>query len=161
MSIRDIAPWLGGRRALGDPLRGLHEEVDRLFEGFTRGLPAMPRFAEAFEGALSPKLDVAETDKEIVVSAELPGIDEKDVDVTLKDDVLTIKGEKKAEKEEKGKNFHRVERSYGAFSRTVAMPAGVDDAMVKASFAKGVLTVTLPKKPGTEAGARKIAIKSA
>ncbi|MGH6718552.1 MAG: Hsp20/alpha crystallin family protein [Alphaproteobacteria bacterium] len=135
--------------------------MDRLFDDFLRALPAVPRLGASSEGAVVPKLDVAETDKEIVVSTELPGIDEKDVDVTLKDGVLTIKGEKKAEKEEKGKNFHRLERSYGAFSRTVVVPADVDEGKVKAGFAKGVLTVTLPKKPGTQTAARKITVKAA
>ena len=161
MSIRDIAPWWGGRRAAATPLRSLHDEVDRLFDDFMRGMPGLPRLGETFEAAVYPSLDVAETDKEIVVTAELPGIEEKDIYVTLADGTLTIKGEKKAEKEEKGKNYHRVERSYGSFSRAVAVPAEVAEDKVKANFAKGVLTVTLPKKPGAKTAAHKIAIKAA
>jgi len=160
MSIRDLAPWRG-RHSVGHPLRSLQEEVDRLFESFGAGFPSLPRLTESFGGGVTPSVDVAETDKEVVVTAELPGIEEKDVDVTFADGVLTIKGEKKAEKEEKDKNFHRVERGYGAFSRAIGMPADVEEDKVKASFAKGVLTVTLPKKPGVKSTAKKIAIKAA
>jgi HSP20 family protein len=159
MSLRELAPWFGGRR-VGDPLGSLHDEVDRLFEDFTRGF-RVPRLAEGVGGAVVPDIDVAETEKEVVVTAELPGIDEKDVDVTLADGMLSIKGEKKAEKEEKGKNFHRVERSFGSFTRRIGMPAEVDESKVKAEFAKGVLTVTLPKKPVAQQAAKKIAVKAA
>jgi len=160
MSLRDITPWWGGRRTGEHPLRTLHEEVDRLFDDFGRGFP-FPRLAESFRGTVVPSVDVAETEKEVVITAELPGIDEKEVDVTLADGVLTIKGEKKAEKEEKGKNFHRIERSYGAFSRQVAVPAEVDEDKVKAEFAKGLLTVTLAKKPSAVQSAKKITVKAA
>ena len=158
MSIRDLAPWTGGR-SVGHPLRSIHDEIDRLFDDFGRGFfPS--RMVEPFAG-VTPSVDLAETDKDVVVTAELPGIDEKDVDVTYADGVLTIKGEKKAEKEDKGKNYHRVERSYGAFSRSIGLPTDIDDGKVEARFAKGVLTVTLPKKPNGQTAAKKIAIKAA
>jgi HSP20 family protein len=104
-------------------------------------------------------MDVTETDKEIEITAELPGLEEKDVEVNVADNVLTIRGEKKAEKEEKSKNYQIVERSYGAFARTVELPDGVDPAAVKASIAKGVLKVTVPKP--APAKATKVEIKTA
>jgi HSP20 family protein len=108
-------------------------------------------------GDLVPRLDVSETEREIKVTAELPGMDEKDVNVTLEGDVLTLKGEKKAEAEEKGKNFHRVERTYGSFQRVITLPAEVDATKVTAGFKKGVLTVTLAKSPAAQT--RKIEVK--
>jgi HSP20 family protein len=160
MSNRDLTTRSSGRRGVAHPLRSLHDEIDRLFDDFGFGRSLLPRFAEPFAGELSPNVDLAETEKEVIVTAELPGIDEKDVDVTFADGVLTIRGEKKAEKEDKGKSFHRVERSYGAFSRAIGMPSEVDDAKVEAKFTKGVLTVTLPKKPAAQASAKKIAVKA-
>jgi HSP20 family protein len=106
-----------------------------------------------------PSTDVTETDKEIEISAELPGLEEKDVQVNLADGVLTIRGEKNAEKEEKDKNYRLVERSYGSFERSIALPEGVKSEDVKASIAKGVLTVKVPKP--ALAQARKIEVKSA
>jgi HSP20 family protein len=134
-------------------------EVDRLFDDVGRGWTLAPfRGAEARTvGEMVPRLDVSETDQEIKVTAELPGMDEKDVVVTLEGDVLTLKGEKKAEAEEKGKNFHRVERTYGSFQRMISLPAEVDATKVTAGFKKGVLTVTLAKSPATQT--RKIEIK--
>ena len=108
-------------------------------------------------GDLVPRLDVSETEREVKVTAELPGMDEKDVTVTLEGDVLTLRGEKKADAEEKGKNFHRVERTYGSFQRVVTLPVEVDATKVAAGFKKGVLTVTLAKSPAAQT--RKIEIK--
>ena len=97
--------------------------------------------------AMAPRVDVSETDTELKIEAELPGIDEKDVEVVLSDGRLTIKGEKKQEKEEKKKDYHMVERSYGSFARSIVLPFEADPDKVKATFAKGVLTVTVPKPP--------------
>lgn len=139
----------------------LHREMNRLFEDFFKapGLAPFERWTRG-EGILAPEIDVAETDKGIEISAELPGVDEKDVDVTLAEGVLTIKGEKKAEKEEKDKNYYRVERSFGAFQRSLSLPAGIDDSKVTASFDKGVLMVKLPKKPEAKAAVKKVTVKS-
>ena len=104
-------------------------------------------------------MDVTETDKEIEITAELPGLEDKDVQVNLADGVLTIRGEKKAEKEQTEKNYRLVERSYGSFERSIALPDGVKAEDVKASIAKGVLTVTVPKP--APAQAKKIEVKSA
>lgn len=123
-----------------DPFLAMQKEVNRLFEDFGRG--SVSRFASA---EVVPRIDVAETDSAIEVTAELPGIDEKDVDVVLRDDVLTIKGEKKSEREEKKKDYHLVERSYGSFQRSIRLPFEADGETVKASFVKGVLKISVAK----------------
>jgi len=102
---------------------------------------------------------VTETDKEIEITAELPGLEEKDVQINVADNVLTIRGEKKAEKEEKDKNYRLIERSYGSFERSLELPAGVNADAIKASIAKGVLKVTVPKP--APAQSKKVEVKSA
>ncbi len=104
-----------------------------------------------------PAVDVAETKDEIVVKVEAPGMDEKDISVTLSGDNLMIKGEKKSEKEEKDKHFHRIERCYGSFQRVIGLPVSVDQEKIKADYAKGVLEIRLPKK--AEAKPKEIPIK--
>ncbi|MFA5183339.1 MAG: Hsp20/alpha crystallin family protein [Syntrophales bacterium] len=99
-----------------------------------------------WEGEWTLAMDVAETAEQVVVKAEVPGIDPKDINISLQGDVLTVKGEKKSEREEKKESYHLVERSYGAFSRSVALPAAVDADKVEAKYEKGVLTITCPKK---------------
>jgi HSP20 family protein len=106
----------------------------------------------------APRVDVEETDKEILVKADLPGIDPKDIDIQVRDGLLTLKGEKKEEKEEKKKDYRRVERFVGKFYRAIPIPAGADPEKIAAASAKGVLTVTIPKKP--EAQPKKIAVKA-
>ncbi len=135
------------------PIAFMRREIDRLFEeangnGWT---------GVADRTVASLRMDVAETDKEIVIAAELPGVDIKDVDVSLANGVLTIKGEKRSERDEKRSDFHIIERSFGAFERRVAVPEACDPAQVKAQFADGVLTVTVPK-PANTAPAAKIKI---
>ena len=159
MKLPSLIPVGRERGAATEPFLSLQREIDRLFEGFTRGFPSMQTFTYGNGGMLMPSTDVTETDKEIEISAELPGLEEKDVQVNLADGVLTIRGEKKAEKEEKDRNYRLVERSYGSFSRSIALPDGVKSEDVKASIAKGVLTVTVPKP--VPAQARKIEVKSA
>jgi HSP20 family protein len=135
------------------------QEMNRLFDDFfgRSGLEPFGGWGEGW-GLFSPRVDVAETDREVVVSAELPGLDDEDIDVSLSRGMLTISGEKKQEKEKKGRNYYRVERSYGSFQRSVPLPSEVDTGKVDAVFRKGVLTITLPKT--AEAKARKrIAIK--
>lgn len=140
----------------GAPLSSLQQEIDRLFDNFSRGFGALPAFKT---GDLVPSMNVGETDGEIEFTAELPGLEEKDVEVTLADNILTIRGEKKAEKEEKKKDYHLVERSFGSFSRSFEVPAGVEPSAIKASIDKGVLTVKFPKP--AEAPAKKIEVKAA
>ena len=138
------------------PFGSLHREIDRLFEDFARGFPT---FRSAEVPSLVPSMDVTESDKEIEITAELPGLEEKDVQINLADNVLTIRGEKKAEKEQKEKDYHLVERSYGSFSRSLELPAGIDPEAVNATIDKGVLKVTVPKP--APAVAKKINVKSA
>jgi len=125
------------------PFWSLQREIDRLFDDFTRGFPSFSSAAGGQE--LMPAMDVTETNTEIEVTAELPGLEEKDVQINLADNVLTIRGEKKSERDEKTKDFRVVERSYGSFYRTLELPAGVDPDKIKASIAKGVLKVVVPK----------------
>ena len=109
---------------------------------------------------LSPNMDVVETDKSIELTAELPGVAEDDVDVTLVDDVLTIKGEKKAEKTDEKQDYRVVERTYGSFQRSMRLPFKVDAEAIEAQFTNGVLKVSLPKPPEVEAQTKKISVKS-
>jgi HSP20 family protein len=131
-------------------------EMDRLFDRFIEPVwSQMP----ALGGEWEPKVDVSETKDTITVKAEVPGVDQKDIAVSLQDGVLTIKGEKEEEKEEKDKRYHRVERSYGAFARVMRLPAAVDGSKATAAFKDGVVTITLPKAP--EAKGTMIPVKAA
>ena len=145
----------------GWPFRSLQREVNRVFRDFfdEANLPDVG-FGASFTPGVAPKMDIAETDKAFEVTAELPGIDEKDVELSVDEGVLTIKGEKKAETEEKKKNYHRIERSYGAFQRSLALPPSVNVEAIEATFKKGVLTVTLPKTAKAVEKAKKIQVKS-
>jgi HSP20 family protein len=124
----------------------LRQEMERVFDRFFE-----PRWEE-FEavGAWAPKLDFSETKDAFVVKAEVPGVEQKDISVSIQDQMLTIRGEKHKEKEEKDEKYHRVERSWGAFTRTIALPAGVDTEKVNATFKDGVLSVKLPKTPAAK-----------
>ena len=136
------------------PLASLKVEMNRLFDSFWRGdsLPEKFPFARTF-----PSVEVGETDTEVVVRAEVPGLEAKDIDLSISGDTLLIEGEKKEEKEEKQKECHRSETHYGSFSRSVPLPRGVDVESVQAECRKGILKVTFGKVPGEKA--RKIAIK--
>jgi HSP20 family protein len=161
MNLKSLIP-VGRERAgngLSNPFVSLQREVDRLFDDFTRGFPALTAFGGNGNGSLMPSVDVTETDKEIEITAELPGLEEKDVQINVADNVLTIRGEKKAEKEEKDKNYRLVERSYGSFERSLELPAGVNADAISASIAKGVLKVTVPKP--APAQSKKVEVKSA
>ena len=122
--------------------RGFKSQIDSLFEDW---------FGRSMGGVLAPRVDVAEDEKTVTLTAELPGVNEKDIEVSLAGDQLTIKGEKRTEhegrKEAEGRTVHRTERSYGAFQRTLTVPYQVDPGQVSAQFQDGVLTITLPKPP--------------
>jgi HSP20 family protein len=141
------------RPSANDPFALLQNEMNRIFDGFGR-YGAMQDFAPA-----APKLDVSETADAIEVHAEMPGVAEKDVELTLTGDLLTIKGEKRENRDEKGRDFHVVERSYGAFSRSVRLPFAADPDSAKAGFDKGVLTVTIPKPREQREKSARIPIK--
>ena len=149
-------------RRYSDPFSALRAEMDSLFDSFVGGLPAFPRMfgtSGDLGFALTPHMDVKETDKEIVVEAELPGIDEKDVSLALQDGVLTIRGEKKHEHDEEKEGYRMTERRYGSFQRSVRLPDTVDEDKVEASFNNGVLKVSLPKLPEAVGKQRTIPIK--
>jgi HSP20 family protein len=121
----------------------LRNEMDRLWDDyFGPGRRALRPLEEAW----LPLVDVSETGDKIAVKAEIPGMEAKDIEISMVGDTLTLKGEKKAEREEKEENYHMVERSYGSFSRTMKLPATVDPDGVEATYKNGVLTVVLPKK---------------
>ncbi len=145
----------------------LRRQMDRLFDSFAGGwhLPQIAApFAAPFAaphlggGTVSLRFDVSESDDALEVSAELPGLDEKDIEVSLENGLLTVKGEKKAESEQKGKNYHVTERRYGSFRRSFHLPDTVDEDKVQAKFDKGVLRVILPKVAEAKRKARKISI---
>jgi HSP20 family protein len=161
MTIRNLVPFgkksVPVRREEEKPFALLRREIDSLFDNFFRGFDIEP--FESRMGAFTPQVDVTENDKEIKISAELPGMDEKDIDLSLQNDMLTIKGEKKEEKEDKGKDYYRMERSYGSFIRTIPLPVEVETDKVEAKFKKGVLSITLPKTAKAVAETKKIAVK--
>lgn len=121
----------------------LQREIDRLFDSFARGIPVWGR--QPAQHWAYPNVDVVESDKEIEITCELPGLEERDVNVSLTDSVLTIQGEKHEEKEQKGKSYQLHERSYGAFSRSIPMPTNLEAESVKASMDKGLLKVKVAK----------------
>jgi len=143
-----------------DPFTAMRAEMDRVFDSFLgRGFARFPVLSRPEEsGAVTPSIDVRETEKELVVEAELPGMDEKDVNVTLSSGVLTLKGEKKSEREEKKDDYHLMERSYGSFQRSFQLADTIDPDKVTATFDKGVLRVTLPKRPEAVKAEKRIPI---
>jgi HSP20 family protein len=136
----------------------LQREIDRLFEDFARGSAGMPGQAQI---NLVPSIDVTETDKQLVITAEMPGLERKDINISLEDDVLTIRGEKKVEtkQDDKNKNYHVAERSYGVMVRAIQLPPGIDPAGIQATMSNGVLKVTIPKPAKAEP--KKIEVKEA
>lgn len=150
--VQAAAPAL--RRS--DPFEALQQEVERVFDRFN-GFRTWPAFLSRPWPALFddqnfvPSLEVIESDTAIEIAAELPGMDEKDVEISVADGSLTIRGEKKFERDEKQKNYRLVERSYGSFERTLAMPAGVETSKIKAKLNKGVLKVEIPKSAAAKA----------
>ena len=158
MAMRDLIPW--GRQESRSPalfheeerspFMSLRRDIDRLFDDFFRSPLAGTSFGRAMSGW--PSLEVSETDKEVRITAEVPGMSEKDVELLLEDGVLTLRGEKKSETEDKDRGYS--ERFYGRFERRIALPSGVDEDKAKADFRDGVLTVTLPRSGETERGRR-------
>jgi HSP20 family protein len=152
------------------PFEGLRQEIDRLFEDFGLGFrwpfgrslfAAEPLFRRRMTGAKMPAIDVVESEKAYEITADLPGMDEKNIEVKVADGVMTIKGEKQEEKEEKKKDYYLHERSFGSFQRSFELPETVDPDKIEASFKKGVLTVMLPKKPEAQKPTKKIEVKAA
>ena len=149
----------------GGPLHAFQQEMNRLFDQFFGMEPISRRplfgaMEEGFAGSF-PALDIKETDKGIRVTAELPGVNEKDIQLSICGNSLTIKGEKREEKEEKEANYFRTERHYGAFSRVVPLPEEVEMNKVEATFKNGLLEIELPKSEKVTSQKKKIEIKTA
>lgn len=162
MDFKDLIPF--GKKAVAvkqeeeHPFLTMQREMNRMFDSFTRtwGADTFP----ADNGVFTPRMDVTEDAKAFFVTAELPGINEKDIDLTITGDTLTLRGEKKAEKEETGKNYFYSERSYGSFSRSIPLPRQIDTDKVSAGFKKGILTITLPKTAAAMEDLKKISVKT-
>lgn len=159
------------RTAVPDVLQSFRSEIDRMFDRFssTFGFPSLRRMSDTeptwgYETSFTlaaPAVDVTEDDKAYKISAELPGMSEKDIDVSLTSDLLVIEGEKRREQEDKDKNRYVSERSYGSFVRSFSLPDGVDRDQISADFSRGVLTITLPKTAGAQEQQKKIEVKAA
>jgi HSP20 family protein len=185
MARNPLYPFATGGlgRSSGDPFMSLHREMNRLFDDAFQGMAPPGQGGQSGHGrqtmpsgqddlgqtavgqggfaqvALVPHMDVSETDTDLRISAELPGVAEDNVEVTLNDDVLTIRGEKKFERRDERENYHFVERSYGTFQRSLRIPYSVKPEEVQASFEHGVLTITLPKAKQEEKS-RRIEVRS-
>lgn len=162
MALRSLMPFSRGsslapQNRMTDPFLSFRQEFDRLFDDFFTGT-GLARTAGQ-DIAMVPSIDICETEDSLQVKAELPGVDEKDIDVELNGDILSIRGEKKSDREQKEENYHLVERSYGSFARSIRIPFAVDQEKVDASFDKGVLTITLPKPPDAQQLTKKISVK--
>ena len=166
MRVNDLIPWKGSRggepavRDDRDAFGALQSDLNRAFD-FLRMLPlpfgqstSLPDDSGAFH------VDVAESDQDIKVTAELPGMDEKDIDVRASDGMLTISGEKKTERETKDDDYIVRERSFGRFERTLSLPEGVKTEAAQATFKNGVLTITIPKPSQGQSGAKRITVQS-
>lgn len=151
MSVRDIIPWrkrensdvLASRDFFNDTFMKLHEDMNKLFDNFFANTGLERSVGAGF--GWNPSVDVKETESAIEISAELPGLGEDDIEVSLDNDSLVLRGEKKEERKEESKGFHRIERSYGSFYRRIPVPVPVDEEKIEAKFEKGVLNVVLPK----------------
>ena len=146
------------------PFESLRREIDRLFEDFGMGPWQLPLRRFSLGGHETwpavPVVDFTDTEKAYEITAELPGLDEKNVEVKVADGTMTIKGEKQDEREEKKKDYYLRERNFGSFERVFQVPEGVDTNKIQATFKKGVLTVTLPKKPEAQKSPQKIEVKA-
>ncbi len=165
MKIRDLIPWkreklpVRVRHGNGDSFYPMRTAIDRLFEEFLTGFDLMP-FESSLLGTFNPRVDIKENKKAFVIKAELPGMEPEDVEITVLPDAIMLKGEKRVEEEEEGTNYYRMERSYGAFSRTIPIPGDlVDTDKADAAFKRGVLTITLPKRKEAVERTRRIPVK--
>lgn len=181
MDLKKLAPWNWfkkeeehhpaalpvqryGHSRDASPIAQFHQDIDRLFDNFFRGsgFPSLGFGREAAALAqtewLKPNLDIAANEKEYTISVELPGVDEKDVELELSDETLIIKGEKRQEKERREQDYYRMERSYGSFQRVLSLPEDAQQDDIVASYKHGVLTITIPRKAKPATKAKQIAI---
>lgn len=163
MQIKDLVPWARRDQAPEskttdeqNPVATLQHDMNRVFENFWNRLDSL----NWPWGSGEAKSDVVETDNAIEVSVELPGMNMKDIEVSVTEDMLTVKGEKKIERQEEKKGYYLSERSYGAIYRTIPLPPGVDGENAEASFRDGVLTVRLPQTPEAQAKVKRIEVKA-
>ncbi|HEY9182498.1 MAG TPA: Hsp20/alpha crystallin family protein [Gammaproteobacteria bacterium] len=172
MAIGDLVPWRWGslRRFDDDKsfatfrseMEQLHRSIDRLFaDAWGGAVPGSLLSDTAITGRITPRLDVTEDDKAFHVTVELPGMTDKDVAVSVTDRALTIRGEKKEEKETKDKDVYRRERAYGSFRREIELPSDVDAGKIEAAFKSGVLTIDLPKTKEAQDRVKQIPVKAA
>ena len=170
MDLKSLVPWRNNsksnvpatREDYFDPFVTFRREIDRIFDDFYTGFGG----SRSLQGASSwstvtPMIDVAETDKDVIVTAELPGLSDKDFEVTLTGDLLTIRGEKKSEHEEKNGDATYMERRYGSFMRTLRLPFEIGNEKVDAKYDKGVLTVRVSKPAEAQKAVRRIEVKAA
>ncbi len=149
--IRDVASWMPVSD-LASEIVSMQHDIDRMFDRFRGGVAD-----DHFVSAWTPVVDVAEEADRYIFHAELPGVDKKDVKITVQNNILTVRGEKKQEEETDGKNYHRTERSYGSFFRSFTLPSTVVTDKIEASYADGVLTIAIPK--AEEAKPKEIEVK--
>ncbi|HYR23313.1 MAG TPA: Hsp20/alpha crystallin family protein [Chthoniobacterales bacterium] len=168
MAITDLIPWnrnralATGRQDVVDPLNMLRHDIDRVFGDFltdSRWPDRTMNMLDRQMGSFMPEIDVKETDKEFRVTADLPGMDEKDLEVTFVDGALSIKGEKREEHEEEKGDVYHAERRYGAFERMIPLSSDIDLNKAKATFKKGVLKVTLPKTENARSNRKTIPVE--
>jgi len=170
MSIRDLAPWNWGKKevrlpvqrgANGDPFEALRSEMNHVFDGFFRdfGLAPWGQFRDVLGDGVSPRVDIAENENEVQVKAELPGLSEKEVEVSLAGGVLVLKGEKKQETQEKRGDRQYRECTYGSFHREIQLPCEVQDDKAEAAFKNGLLTIRIPKTAEAKRKTHKIQVK--
>lgn len=169
MYVREMIPWTWGRkvgrprnRAAAAAFPYFDHQVSNLFDELARDFEIAPFGSLGKKmGLFNPRLNFVENDKAFEVSVELPGINEKDIHLSLEEDTLTIQGEKKNEKKEEKNDVYRMERSYGTFQRTIALPSGVEEEKIEATFKKGVLNIILPKSEEAQKDVRQIPVKTA
>jgi len=185
MNLKQLNPWnwlnheeghnlesdrnqrsLTSRAMMQSPITRLHQDIDRLFEDAFRGFNSMPltwdtSFFSEQDSLLKPNINIESDSKNYTITLEVPGVDEDAVDLDISNDTLIIKGEKKKENEEKDKEYHRIERSYGKFQRVLSLPEDANQDDIKADFSNGILTVSIPRKEVAKTNVRHIDIKKA
>lgn len=165
MDIRDLVPWRSQGQDVAPrqeeqvehPVMSLHRDINRLFDDVFRGF-SVPSLLSPTHSLASPRIELSENDKEIRVSAELPGMEEKDIEISLDDHQLLIRGEKKSETSDSERGYS--ERSYGRFERRIGLPAQIEEDRIEARFRNGVLTVTVPRSADAERGRKTIPINA-
>ncbi len=169
MGMSDLIPWKKEksdvqihRKNEEDALLDIRNQMNRMFDDFFEPPFGLSPFLgmSGTRGDFAPHMDVSETDKEITISAELPGLEPEDIHITLEQDKMTIRGEKKFAKEEKGQHYYQIERSYGSFHRSISLPSEVDEKKIDATFKRGVLKVKLPKTKKAQEERKRITIRS-